>query len=104
MREPVRDEARREVGARGLTQTAVLHLTRDALGTIGLAALAPVKKLLERFFSDEPWTADEDGALADLVGSGDGWWRHDLDDDFGLAFGWRDGTFRIDVAPRHPLD
>ena len=63
-----------------------------------------MKKLLKRFFSDEPWTADDEDALADLVGSGEGRWRHDLDDDFRLELGWRDGTFRIDVAPRHLLD
>jgi hypothetical protein len=100
MREPVRDEARREVAARGLTSTAVAHLTREALGTIDLAALAPVKSLLKRFFSDEPWLAKDDDALAQLVGSGDGWWRHELDEDFGLEFGWREGAFRMEVAPR----
>jgi hypothetical protein len=103
MREPVRDEARREVAARGLTQTAVTHLTRDALGTIDLAALAPVKQLLKRFFSDEPWTDDDDDALAELVGSRDGWWRHELGEDFVLEFGWRDSAFRMELASRHGL-
>lgn len=103
MWEPVRDEARREVAARGLTATAVTHLTRDALGTIDLVALAPAKKLLKRFFSDDPWTVDEDAALAELVGSGDGWWRHDLGEDFVLEFGWRDGVFRMDVAVRRGI-
>lgn len=102
-REPVRDEARHEVAARGLTPTAVLHLTRDALGTIDLAALAPVKSLLKRFFSDEPWLASDDDALAALVGAGDGWWRHELDQDLELEFGWRDGAFRMDVVPRPGL-
>jgi hypothetical protein len=78
----------------------VAHLTSDALGTIDFAALAPVKKLLKRFFSDEPWTDDDDGALAELVGPGNGWWRHQLDDDFELEFGWRDGAFRMEPAPR----
>jgi len=100
----VRDEARREVAARGLTPAAVIHLTRDALGTIDYAALAPAKKLLKRFFSDEPWTDGDDGALADLVGPGAGWWRHDLDEDFALEFGWRDGAFRIELVPRRMRD
>jgi hypothetical protein len=99
--DPARDDARREVAARGLTPAAVSHLTGDALATIDLAALAPVKKLLKRYFSDDAWTSDDDDALADLVGPGDGWWRYALDDDFGLEFGWREGAFRIDVAPRH---
>ena len=77
------------------------HLTSDALGTIDFAALAPVKKLLKRFFSDEPWADSDDDALAELVGSGNGWWRHELDDDFEIGFGWRDGAFRMEPAPRH---
>jgi hypothetical protein len=100
-----RDQARHEVAARDLTPDAVAHLTRDALGTIDLAALAPVKKLLKRFFSDEPWTTADDDALAELAGSGEGWWYHDLDDELTLEFGWRAGAFRMDVAPRlHPGD
>lgn len=95
-----RDEARREVAARGLTPAAVTHLTRDALGTIDLVALAPAKKLLKQFFSDAPWRTNDDDALAALVGTGDGWWHHELDQDFVLEFGWRDGAFRLDVARR----
>jgi HEAT repeats/Scaffold protein Nfu/NifU N terminal len=99
-----RDQARHQVAARGLTPAAAAHLTRDALGTIDLAALAPVKTLLKRFFSDEPWTTADDNALAELVGTGEGWWYHDLDDELTLEFGWRAGVFRMDVAPRHPGD
>src|SRR5260221_9563372 len=102
MREPVRDEARREVAARGLTQTAVAHLTRDALGTIDLAALAPVKQLLKRFFSNEPWTDDDDDALAMAVGDGGegdqaGGGRAELEPGLTLEWGWDDGPFRLRV-------
>jgi len=100
MPESVRDAARREVAARGLTPAAVAHLTRDALGTVDFAALAPVKSLLKRFFSDDEWRANDDDALAELVGPGDGWWRHELDEDLAIEFGWRDGAFRMAVAPR----
>jgi hypothetical protein len=100
MADSVRNEARKVVAVRGLTPNAVAHLTRDALGAIDFAALAPVKKLLKQFFSDEEWTAADDASLAALVGSGDGWWRHDLDDDYAIEFGWRDGSFRIDVTAR----
>ena len=103
-RAAVGDEARREVAARGLTPIAVTHLTRDALGAIDLAALAPVKNLLKRFFSDAPWLANDDEELAALVGPGKGWWRHELDKDFELEFGWRNGRFRIELGPRHLLD
>jgi hypothetical protein len=38
-----------------------------------------------------------------VVGPGDGWWRHELDDDFGLEFGWREGVFRIELpSPERP--
>jgi hypothetical protein len=97
------DEARRRIAARGLTPAAVTHLTRDALGGIDLAALAPVKKLLKRFFSEEPWSATDDRALADLVGPGDGWWQHDLDSEYALEFGWRDDAFRMLAVPRSGL-
>ena len=95
----VRDEYRREVAASGLTPTAVTHLTRDALGTIELVNLAPVKTLLKRFFSAEAWMPADDEALADLVGPGEGWWRHELDERFAFEFGWRDGAFRLELSP-----
>jgi hypothetical protein len=95
-----REKARTEVAARGLTPAAVTHLTRDALGTVDFAVLAPVKKLLKRFFSEDPWTSADEDALAGLVGVGTGWWQHDLDDDYALEFGWREGVFRIDVVAR----
>jgi Scaffold protein Nfu/NifU N terminal len=99
-----RDTARSEIAARGLTPQAVAHLTKDALGRIDVEKLAPVKGLLKRFFSDEKWTDDEDRALAELVGSGDGWWTYDLDGGFRLSFGWRNGTFRLDVRAAPPGD
>ena len=98
MWESVRDEARRAVVERGLTPAAVAHLTHDALGTVDLSVLAPVKGLLKRFFSDQPWTPDDDRLLADLVGAGDGWWQHDLDTDYRIGFGWHDGVFSSDGA------
>ena len=83
---------------RELTPLAVTHLTRDALGTIDFAVLAPVKQLLKRFFSSGPWSADDNRALAGLVGPGRGWWRHDLDDDLTLEFGWRHDAFRLNAV------
>jgi hypothetical protein len=94
-----RDAARRELAARGLTPVAVAHLTRDALGRIELDHLAPVKGLLKQFFSDALWTTDDDDAFAALVGPGQGWWHHELDEGFDLDFGWRQGRFRLEVAP-----
>jgi len=91
-----RDDSRRGIAARGLTPVAVAHLTRDALGRIELEKLAPVKRLLKQFFSDAPWTADDDDALAALVGPGEGWWQHGLDGGFDFAFGWQHGRFRLE--------
>jgi hypothetical protein len=93
-----RDEWRREVAARGLTRAAVAHLARDALARIEFDHLAPVKSLLKQFFSDAPWATADDDALAALVGSGEGWWRHALDDEIEFAFGWNEDTFRLELA------
>jgi hypothetical protein len=97
--EGARDQVRREIADRGLTPEAVTHLTRDALGRVDLEQLAPLKQLLKRFFSDQPWSADDDDALAAIAGPGDGWWDYVLGDGSQLAFGWRDGRFRLDVGP-----
>jgi hypothetical protein len=93
-----RDEHRREVAARGLTPLAVTYLVREALGRIELDALAPVKGLLKQFFSEAPWTRDDDDRLAELVGPGEGWWEHELEGGFTFAFGWRGGPFRLELA------
>src|SRR3954469_15759336 len=98
MADPASDECRREVAASGLTATAITYLTRDALGTIDLADLAPMKALLKRFFSSEHWTVEDEDALAGLVGPGVGWWRHELDERFAFEFGWRAGAFRLELS------
>jgi hypothetical protein len=99
-----RDECRREVAARGLTPVAVAHLTRDALGRIDLDRLAPLKAFLKRFFSDDSWAAVDDAALAELVGPGEGWWSHALEQDVRFEFGWRDGAFRLELTRGALLD
>lgn len=93
-------DAGRAVSERGLVAEAVRHLTADALGGLPFEALAPTKALLKRFFSPQPWGPAEDAALADAVGPGEGWWRHQLDEDLVLEFGWIDGRFRVEVAMR----
>ena len=94
----VRDQCRRDVAGRGLVPDAAAHLTRDALGHVEFSQLAPLKGLIKQFFSDRPWTTDDDQALADLMGTGEGWWSHVLGSDFELEFGWRDGHFRIELS------
>lgn len=95
----VRDQCRRDVAALGLVPDAAAHLTRDALGHVEFSQLAPLKGMIKQFFSDRPWTTDDDRTLADLMGPGAGWWSHVLGGDFEFEFGWRDGDFRIDLSP-----
>ena len=90
--------AGRTVAERELVAEAVRHLTADALGHLPFEALGPTKALLKRFFSPQPWGPAEDRALADAVGPGSGWWRHQLDEDLVLEFGWVDGRFKLEVA------
>jgi hypothetical protein len=99
-----RDDVRREVAARRLTPDAVAHLTRDALGRVDFERLAPLKRLLKQFFSDAPWTTKEDAALAEIVGPGEGWWRHELGADIDFEYGWRDGSFTLDLSRSSSLD
>ncbi len=98
----VRDQCRRDVAGRGLVPDAAAHLTRDALGHVEFSQLAPIKGLIKQFFSDRPWTTDDDRALADLMGPGAGWWSHVVGSYFEFEFGWRDGHFRIDLSPAAP--
>ena len=83
---------------RGLVVAAVRHLTTDALGELTFEALGPTKSFLKRFFSAQPWVPSDEVGLAAAVGPGQGWWRHPLDDDLILAFGWVEGRFMIEVT------
>jgi hypothetical protein len=93
-----RDAVRHEIARRGLTPAVVAYLANEALNRIEFDRLAPLKGLLKQFFSDAPWTSDDDAAMAALIGPGEGWWRHELDGGFQIAFGWRDGVFRIELG------
>ena len=68
---PDLDTARTRVVTHGLAATAFAQLTPvvTELG-LSLEALGPVKQLQKRFFSDAPWTIDDDEALADAFGPG----------------------------------
>jgi len=81
-----------------LVPVAFEHLTVDALITLPFDARGPTKTLVRRFFSAEPWTDIEAGALAEAVGPGEGWWSRPLDDEVTLEYGWRDGHFTILVS------
>jgi hypothetical protein len=94
---PDLDAARTRVVARGLTPRAIDALTGIVRG-LPMEALTPVKQLLKRFFSDQPWTADDDDALAEIVGAGAGSEQLALDDDLTLAWGWETGRFLLRVT------
>ena len=98
----LRDQCRREVAGRGLVPAAAAHLTRDAFGEVAFSQLTSLKGLIKQFFSDRPWTTDDDRTLADVMGQGDGWWSHVLGGDFELEFGWRAGDFHIGLSPVAP--
>ena len=101
---PELDAARAQVVARGLTVNAFGQLTPlvTSLG-LSLEALGPVKQLQKRFFSDAPWTRDDDEALADAIGPGVGRAvRHELEPGLTLVWGWEDGRFRLRVVSDAP--
>lgn len=106
---PDLDTARREVAERGLVPDAVTQLN-EIVAALPLDALAPVKKHLKGFFSDSPWTAADDDALADLVGEGTGGGEHELAPGLTLVWRWDGGRFRLRVertetdGPDQPTD
>jgi hypothetical protein len=93
---PDLDAARARVVERGLTPDAVGALTGVVDG-LSLEALGPVKQLLKRFFSDQPWTEEDDDALADAIGSGAGEGRAELETGLTLTWSWEAGSFRLRV-------
>ncbi|MGH9012791.1 MAG: hypothetical protein ACRDZ1_02445, partial [Acidimicrobiia bacterium] len=98
---PELDAARRLVVERGLTVDAVGQLTQVVSG-ISLEALATVKGLVKRFFSETPWTEEDDDALADAVGPGEGRGRHELAPGLTLTWEWVGGRFRLRVDRAGP--
>jgi hypothetical protein len=96
---PALDAARRLVVERDLVRAAFAHLT-GALKAVPFEALGPIKQLLKRYFSTEPWGPADDEALADSVGPGEGMWRQELDADLSLEYGWQDGRFAVRVWAR----
>ena len=101
---PELDAARARVVARGLVLEAIAQLTPVVIGLgLSLEALGPVKQLQKRFFSDVPWTRDDDEALADAIGPDvDGTDRHELEPGLTLLWGWEGGRFRLRVASDEP--
>jgi Scaffold protein Nfu/NifU N terminal len=95
------DAARAQVVERGLTTEAIAELT-PVVSALPLDALGPVKQLLKRFFSSAPWTAEDDQALADVVGPGTGGGRHELGPGLTLVWAWDRDRFRLRVESDRP--
>ncbi|MEP6624475.1 MAG: hypothetical protein ABJC79_08530 [Acidimicrobiia bacterium] len=89
------DARRARVAADGsLTGACIAELT-PVVRALPLDVLTPVKQLLKRFFSDEPWTATDDAALADAVGPGTGSERREIAPGLVLAWAWESDRFRL---------
>lgn len=97
------DTARAQVVERGLTTAAIAELT-PVVSALPLDALGPVKQLLKRFFSGAPWTADDDQALADVVGAGTGGGSRELEPGLTLVWAWERDRFRLRVESDKPVD
>jgi hypothetical protein len=93
---PELDAARLRVVEDGLMPDAIRELT-PVVSALPLEALGPVKQSLKRFFSDAAWTADDDDALADIVGVGTGGGSRELEPGLTLTWTWEGGRFRLRV-------
>jgi hypothetical protein len=93
---PELDTARFRVVEAGLTPDAIRELT-PVVSALPLEALGPVKQSLKRFFSDAAWTADDDDALANIVGAGTGGGSRVLEPGLVLTWTWEGGRFRLRV-------
>ena len=91
------DVARAAIATSPAYPQALQHLTTEIATGLEFSELAGFKTLLKRFFSSQDWTAEDEAALADLVGEGEGHWRHELDGGFILEHGFVDGRYRLTV-------
>jgi hypothetical protein len=98
---PELDAARLRVVEDGLMPDAIRELT-PVVSALPLEALGPVKQSLKRFFSDAAWTAEDDDALADIVGTGRGGDTRELEPGLTLTWSWEDGRFRLRVDSDAP--
>ncbi len=99
---PQRDAARGAVADARLASQAVEAIVRSSMSTVPPAMIDRARHALRRFFSDGPWSIDDDTALAALVGPGAGWRRTELRAGITLAFGWKGSVFRVDVEVSEP--
>ncbi len=92
-----RDVARVRIAERGLTLVAVERIARTSFGRMPITLVDRARGHLTRFFSDGPWTVEDDAALSAAVGPGEGWTTDELAPGVRLGFGWRGGNFKVDA-------
>ncbi|MBT8164799.1 MAG: HEAT repeat domain-containing protein [Acidimicrobiia bacterium] len=93
------DDARRRVAAAELVAVASNHLTDDLYSHLEFSDLVAVKNLLKKFFSAQPWSAEDaerlDMFLRRNVDEPVGWFEHDLGAGLTLLHGFDQGTYRL---------
>lgn len=96
---PDLDDARRRIAAAELVAEASNHLTADLYSHLEFSDLVAVKNLLKKFFSAQPWSADDadrlDGFLRRNVEDPTGWFEHELGSGLQLRHGFEEGTYRL---------
>ncbi len=97
---PALDDSRAAVARHGLVAVASGHLTGEVAARLPFEDLAAYKTLLKRFFSAEPWTAEDAADLDRLVAPHlpEGWWEHELGEGLVLGHGKRAGSYRMSVS------
>ena len=85
-----------------LAPAAVERIARASFSRLPITLVDRARALLRRYFSDGPWTVEDDASLSALVGPGEGWTSEELVPGILLSFGWRGGTFRVDIAADLP--
>jgi hypothetical protein len=93
-----RDAARLRIARAGLTQGAVERVSRTSFGRMPITLVDRARAQLRRFFSEGPWTVEDDAGLSGLVGPGEGWTEEELAPGIRLNFGWRGGSFKVEIV------
>ena len=97
-----RDAARFRIARAGLSQIAVERISRASFGRMPITLVDRARAQLRRFFSEEPWTVEDDAGLSALVGPGDGWTDEEIAPGIRLGYGWRSSQFTLDVSADAP--
>ncbi|HEV7525773.1 MAG TPA: HEAT repeat domain-containing protein [Acidimicrobiia bacterium] len=92
-----RDAARQRIARAGLTQTAVERVSRNSFGRMPITLVDRARAQLRRFFSEGPWTVEDDAGLSGVVGPGDGWTEDELAPGIRVSYGWRFGSFKVEI-------